>query len=176
LTALTPTVASAGGRFNDAVAKDRASRYDGGGTEVAPVNQALLRKMATERIQDAQVLLAGGRWPFAYYVAGYAVGCALKSCFLARMVQTGWPFQEGVKIIDCRTHDFNQLVDLAGLRDDLNAAHKASTPFAPNWAKVVRWTETSRYDDTTTETHAREFISAIVQDPDGVLPWLSRFW
>ncbi|NJR43126.1 MAG: HEPN domain-containing protein, partial [Akkermansiaceae bacterium] len=49
------------------------------------MNQAELRRLAEERVRDAEALLAGGRWEFAYYSAGYAVECALKSCLLARM-------------------------------------------------------------------------------------------
>src|SRR4051812_36482066 len=79
------------------VARKSGLRYDGVDTEVTPVNQALLRKMATERLLDAQALLAAGRWPFAYYVAGYAVECALKACVLAQMVNTGWVFKEKVE-------------------------------------------------------------------------------
>ena len=50
------------------------------------MNQAELRKLAEERILDAKALLDGKRWELAYYTAGYAVECALKSCLLARMV------------------------------------------------------------------------------------------
>jgi len=39
--------------------------------------------MAEERLRDAKALLDGQRWEFAYYSAGYAVECALKSCVLA---------------------------------------------------------------------------------------------
>jgi HEPN domain-containing protein len=50
--------------------------------------------MSEERIQDAKVLIDGGRYEFGYYAAGYAVECALKSCLLARMVHTAWVFEE----------------------------------------------------------------------------------
>ncbi|MDR3622408.1 MAG: HEPN domain-containing protein [Paludisphaera borealis] len=57
------------------------------------LNHAELQRMTEERTRDAEVLLAGGRWAFAYYVAGYAVECALKACLLKRMVLTGWVFE-----------------------------------------------------------------------------------
>jgi HEPN domain-containing protein len=54
------------------------------------VNRSELQIMTEERLKDAKALLDGGRWEFAYYVAGYAVECGLKSCILARMIYTGW--------------------------------------------------------------------------------------
>lgn len=63
------------------------------------VNQEDLQQMTEERIKDAKVLIRGKRWEFAYYTAGYAVECALKSCLLARMVQTGWVFDEKTKTL-----------------------------------------------------------------------------
>jgi hypothetical protein len=50
--------------------------------------------MAIERLLDAQVLLNGNRWEFAYYASGSAIGCGLKSFILSRMILTGWVFEE----------------------------------------------------------------------------------
>ncbi len=47
--------------------------------------------MAQERILDAEALINGDRWAYAFYVAGYAVECALKSCILARMIHSVIP-------------------------------------------------------------------------------------
>lgn len=85
------------------MAVSRRREYHGGGcgpaeqtrridSEGVDVNQALLQLMANERILDAGALRATGRWAYAYYVAGYAVECALKSCVLAQMIYTGGVF------------------------------------------------------------------------------------
>ena len=108
------------------------------------MNQAELRQMANERIKDAKALIDGKRWEFAYYAAGYAVECALKSCLLARMIHTGWIFDDNVKKVDdCRTHDFLKLIQIAGLRDELNTALKTSLAagdeFVRNWDTVNLW-------------------------------------
>src|SRR5207249_10785134 len=99
--------------------------------EGTTVNQADLQKMANERILDAKALLDGGRWEFAYYAAGYAVECALKSCLLARMIYTGWVFEEKWEAKACLTHDFGKLVDLAGMRGELNNKLAVSAAAAP---------------------------------------------
>lgn len=144
------------------------------------MNQAELRAMADERIRDAEALLAAGRWPFAYYVAGYAVECALKSCVLAQMVNTGWVFKDGVKVADCRTHDFDELLGIAGVRDRMYAHGRANKAaggvYLDNWNVVSQWRETSRYDHGTTEAQARALLAAITHDPDGVLRWVQGHW
>jgi HEPN domain len=144
------------------------------------VNQKDLKQMAEERIKDAKALIDGNRWEFAYYAAGYAVECALKSCLLARMIYTGWVFDENVTKVDaCRTHDFLELIRIAGLRDELNNALKASSAaggeFAKNWDTVNKWKVSSRYEPKT-EAEAQGLYAAITDDPHGVLKWIQNFW
>ena len=109
------------------------------------MNQADLRSLAQDRVLDADALIKGGRWSFAYYVAGYAVECALKSCLLARMVRTGWVFQEKAKIDECLTHDFAKLINLAGLTPELNAQLASNSIFVGNWGTTTQWKVTDRY-------------------------------
>ncbi len=143
--------------------------------------------MAEERIKDAKALLDAGRWKFAYYVAGYAVECALKSCLLARMVHTAWVFEDRWKAQDCLTHDFGELIRLAGLGVELGkktaasaaAAAAAGGPpggaFAGHWGVVIQWEVASRYQ-ARTEAESKGLYEAITHTPDGVLPWLKTFW
>jgi len=139
------------------------------------VNQAELRLMAQERILDAEALINGNRWAYAYYVAGYAVECALKSCILARMVHTGGVFQDKKFAEWCWTHDYGELVDLAGLTDDLNANLAANAAFVAHWGNAKQWKETSRYEPKT-EVEAVSLYAAITNDPDGVLRWIRNYW
>ena len=143
------------------------------------MNQADLQQMALLRIRDARVLLNGGRWEYAYYVSGYVVECALKSCLLARMIHTAWVFEERWKASDCLTHDFDALIKLAGLKTELDARHAESATagdsFRANWGTVLQWSPTSRYVSKT-ETEARDLYKAIAHKPDGVLRWLRKYW
>jgi hypothetical protein len=143
------------------------------------VNQVELRFMAQERILDAKALLNGSRWSYAYYVAGYAIECALKSCVLAQMVHTGGVFRNKKFAEECFTHDFNKLVDLAGLSPQLHADLAASAAggaaFATNWGVAVLWRETSRYEQKT-EPEARALYAAITDNSDGVLRWTQNYW
>ena len=139
------------------------------------MNQAELRKLAEERIKDASALIDCGRWEFAYYAAGYAVECALKSCLLARMIHTGWVFQQKKKIEECWTHDFNSLCHIAGIKDELGEHLKANEFFSRNWETVLQWDVSSRYE-TKTEADARAHFAAITDEPDGVFLWLRNYW
>ncbi len=144
------------------------------------MNRDQLQRLTNERILDAQALLDGGRWSFAYYNVGYAVECALKSCFVARMPITGWVFQDKVKIDDCRTHEFEKLINLSGLRQELfdqmavNLA--AGGSLRANWLEVNLWQVHDRYSLSTTEREAKELFAAITDQPDGVLAWIMRYW
>ena len=144
------------------------------------MNRDELRHMAEERIKDAKALIKGKRWEFAYYAAGYAVECALKSCLLSRMVLTGWVFDEDVKKVDdCRTHEFLKLIQIAGPKDELNNALKASAAaggeFVANWNIVNEWKVTSRYE-AKPEVEARKLLAAITDKPHGVLEWIRNYW
>ncbi|WP_020475389.1 hypothetical protein [Zavarzinella formosa] len=143
------------------------------------MNQADLRRLTDERIKDAHALLAGGRWEFAYYCAGYAIECALKSSLLARMIHTGWVFEEKWRAEECMTHEPFRLVKLAGLEDEFNDRLKASSlsgdQFIAHWSVVKEWKVTSRYE-AKTEAEARSLLEAITNSPDGVLPWIQKYW
>ena len=52
------------------------------------MNRTNLQRLAEERARDAELLLEGGQWSGAFYLAGYAVECGLKSCVLARIERT----------------------------------------------------------------------------------------
>ena len=139
------------------------------------MNQADLQPLARERILDADALINGGRWSFAYYAAGYAVECALKSCVLARMIHTGWVFQEKAKIEECRIHDFEKLLSLSGLLNERDARIAANPSFFGNWSTITQWRVTERYARKT-EAEAKTLYAAITDDPDGALKWIMNYW
>ena len=55
------------------------------------MNRSSLQNLANERIKDAEALLMAGRWSGAYYLAGYAVECALKACFAKQTREYDFP-------------------------------------------------------------------------------------
>lgn len=74
-----------------------------------------------------------------------------------------------------RTHDFKQLLKLAGLLEKRNADLKANNTLALRWATAQGWDETSRYKSKT-EAEARELYEAIIEPTNGVLAWIQQHW
>lgn len=147
------------------------------------MNRAELHQRANDWVAGAETLLAAGQWSLAYYLAGYAVEFALKACVLSRMIETGVVFREQVVIggkarkweaKDFRTHNFAELIDLAGLRAELDANRQADTTFAGHWSTVSKWTSEARYE-AKLEADARELVSAVADPQHGVLAWLRTF-
>jgi hypothetical protein len=95
------------------------------------------------------------------------------------MIHTGGIFQDKKFADRCWTHDFGELVKLAGMQDELNASLDASAKgngaFVGHWGIATQWKETSRYESKT-EAEARSLHDAITNDPDGVLKWIQNYW
>jgi HEPN domain-containing protein len=104
------------------------------GGEDAAMNRAELQRLARERIRNAKVLLAAGHWSAAYYLAGYAVECALKACMAKLMKAEEVPDRTFVE--KCWTHNLAQLLGLTGLKDDFDAARQADPDLRNNWDVV----------------------------------------
>ncbi len=142
------------------------------------MNPAQLQRLAQLRIDDAQALLSAGRWAAAYYLTGYAVECALKSCVLRYLNDTGKIFEDAdylKRLSGCWTHDFTKLVNLAGMDAEFGNARKANATLNDYWLLAVNWSETSRYWETT-EDDARKVFEAVTHDPNGVLTWIRMRW
>ncbi len=101
------------------------------------MNRADLQRLAKERLRDTKALLAARRWSGAYYLAGYAVECALKARIAKKMKAEEFPDKP---LADrCWTHDVERLMAVAGLEPDLEAAMAADPFLAENWATVTDW-------------------------------------
>ena len=140
------------------------------------MNRALLQQLAEERASEAEVLLNGGKWAGAYYLAGYAVECGLKSCVLAFVAnQPDIVFRDKKYSEKCWTHDIGSLVALADLQDARDADTRANPALGLNWLLVQGWSEKARYD-LKLEPEARRFYEAVTHEANGVLPWIRMRW
>jgi hypothetical protein len=139
------------------------------------VKRAGFQKLAEMRLEDAKILLDQGKWPAAYYLAGYSVECALKACIIAFLNRSDeWP-EPGFSN-RCYTHSLDALVGLARLLDEREALGKNDAIFANNWVIVKDWTEEARYRFDTAESDAKRLYDAIAEADHGVLAWLKKHW
>jgi HEPN domain-containing protein len=138
------------------------------------VNRFDLQQLAEDRIADAAVLLASGRWSGAYYLSGYALECGFKACIARLTNQDDFP-RDRKFLEDCYTHNLEKLLKAAGLKPVLDADTLANRIFLGNWGIAKDWQEVSRYEQRT-QTEAQTLYDAITNRPDGVLPWIRIRW
>ena len=98
------------------------------------MNRAGFQQLAELRLQEAKALLAAGFPDGAYYLAGYAVECALKAC-IARKTRE-FDFPEKKRVNDSHTHDLEKLLILAGLLEDLRLEFAAKPDMEMFWGIV----------------------------------------
>jgi hypothetical protein len=138
------------------------------------VNRTDFQRLAPLRLKEAKTLHAAGLHAGAYYLAGYSVEFALKSCIAKRFVAGDWPDK---KLVDrVWKHDLDDLLEVAELRKDLESARATRPNLDVHWAIVKDWREAERYDDSTTDVDAAALIKAIEDSADGILPWLQQRW
>lgn len=101
------------------------------------------QRLAEERLEDAEALLSAGRFGGAYYVAGYAVECALKACIARKTRAESWPPKNVDK--SHYTHDLEKLLLTAGLKNDQQLETDGN--LKTNWLAVSDWSEESRYEN-----------------------------
>jgi hypothetical protein len=138
------------------------------------MNRTDLQQLADVRVSDAEVLLASGRYAGAYYLVGYAVECALKSCISKQIREFDFP--EKKLITESYSHDLTKLLRLSGVGHLFEAEVKQNKAFETNWVVVKDWSEEVRYDLSTAERVARDMYAAVTDGSDGVLTWLKKHW
>ena len=138
-----------------------------------PVNRVDFQNLAAERLSDAEALLAADRFNCAYYIAGYAVECALKACIAHRTKEDDFPPRETRKIW---THDLVDLLDSAGLKAEFSELTGRDPGFESSWGIVKDWSESSRYENDKDRVWAEMMLGAIGDPQNGILQWLKKYW
>jgi HEPN domain len=137
-----------------------------------PIYRRDFRSLAQLRAEDARLLLRSRRQLGAYYLAGYAVECALKACIAKRRKRFEFPPKRG-SVEKMYSHDLDTLLDVAGLEAQLKREIAANPSFAANWNTVKDWTAESRYQ--TSGLNGKDMYNAVA-GPNGVLPWIRLRW
>lgn len=137
------------------------------------MNRTEFQALADVRIDEAGVLLVAGKWDGAYYLAGYAVECALKACIAKLTPADDFPDKD--KAARAWTHKLDVLVDVAEL-EKLRGDEAAANPkFESYWRLVVKWKEDARYKRTA-QPEAENLCQAVADPQDGVLRWIRLHW
>lgn len=137
------------------------------------MNRTDLHQLAEDRLLDAEALINDTRWSAAYYLAGYAVECALKAC-IAKLTNLH-DFPDKHFAAKCFTHNIEELLIQSGLGPQFNADTIANPALHANWQITKDWDEKARYQQWS-ELQARELFQAISDANNGVLPWIKGHW
>jgi HEPN domain-containing protein len=139
------------------------------------MNRNDFKQLVERRIAEAKVLLDNSHWDGAYYLAGYAVECAIKACIAKQTKRHDFP-PDRRTVDKIYSHDLEDLISLAKLRNDLTNEQNQNPQFGTNWNVVKDWSEQSRYRTTTTQGAAQDLYEAITNRKNGVLRWLKKYW
>jgi hypothetical protein len=108
----------------------------------------------------------------AYYLAGYAVECAIKACIAKGSQRHEFPDKKRVDA--SYSHNLRTLISVAGLDADFQRATQ-DAGFRENWRIAQEWSEQSRYKKYGKEA-AGALVAAIGDRQHGVLAWIKQHW
>ena len=137
------------------------------------MNRVDFQDLAELRLRESRALLTGGFPDGAYYLAGYAVECAIKACIAKRTQEHDFPEKESSRYYD---HNFGKLLGYARLSIEWNEAIQVSPAMKASWDIVRNWSEESRYEKKKTLQEAQDLLNAIEDRTGGVLPWIRQRW
>jgi len=137
------------------------------------VNRKDLQFLARTRLNEAKTLLGAGLPDGAYYLAGYAVECALKACIAKATQRHEFPDKKSVDA--SHTHNLRDLIKVANLELARLEVAKRDPAFRNHWDLVQQWSEHSRYRRIGSEM-ARALVEAIGDRKHGVMVWIRRHW
>lgn len=126
-----------------------------------------LQQAAADRLEDAEALLATGRYAAAIAMGVYSLEIHLKVRICQRLNLPALP----------RLFEIHELEGLLVMTGHLAARDAAPHPVQQNWEDVAD--EADRINDfrylpsaNWSQSHAQAFLQKLRDPPDGVLPWL----
>jgi HEPN domain-containing protein len=135
------------------------------------VTRKELQELSKVRLAEANMLLDQGLPNGAFYLAGYAVECALKAC-IAKTTRRG-DFPDKKRVDLSHSHNLLQLLKVAGLEEEFHRKTGSDPDFRYNWSIAESWSEQSRYRTHSMET-ARKLLEAIGHRRHGVILWITQ--
>lgn len=138
------------------------------------MNRSDFQSLSRLRIRESRVLLTNGYYMGSYYLAGYAIECALKACICRQFRRFDFPDKKLVNT--SYTHDLEMLLKNAGIQKEFDAEINRSRPFALNWNVIKDWSEEVRYNKSLSKSKAQDYYSSCTARTNGVLSWLKKRW
>ena len=119
-------------------------------------------------------MLENEKYDAAYYLAGYAVECALKACIAKQTKRFDFPDK---RIVDkSHVHNLKDLLSVSGLKQLHQQESEGDAEFEANWRVVTDWSQHHRYQLGHSAAKARDLYAAITGRKHGILTWLKKQW
>jgi hypothetical protein len=137
--------------------------------------RAVFQQLAQLRLDEAKILLRDCQPSGAYYLGGYSIECALKA-IIAKQFR-GDEIPDKALVNRVYTHDLSDLIRLAGLEAELDAARRIDSELDRRWSIVKNWKEQARYS-VWTSGDASAMIDSVAGDnhSEGLFQWLTARW
>ena len=144
------------------------------------------QELATLRLEEASILLAKNYPDGAFYLAGYAVECALKSAIYRTLniddfFELNSAKAHSAKVKDdvlqkFRTHDYGTLLALSGCYYKLDTAITLDVILGDAWTiiRTLSWTEQYRYETTTRKGQVA--VQGFIDSVNIFLQWIKTHW
>jgi HEPN domain-containing protein len=137
------------------------------------VDRRDLQGLSIVRLKEAKALLSSALYDGAYYLAGYAVECALKACIAKETKRHDFPDKR--KVDASHSHNLRELVRVAELEEARIVYAGKDGVFRANWDIAREWSEQSRYRRHRPES-ARALVDAVGDRRHGVISWIKLHW
>jgi HEPN domain-containing protein len=130
------------------------------------------QRLAELRTKEAITLARSRNQQGAYYLAGFAVECALKACIAKKTKRYDFP-------ADARhagrvySHDLTELLKLADLDSQLDRDMRGNPHLAASWGVVKAWKVDCRYE--TSGLNGKDMVDSL-ESANGVLTWIRLRW
>ncbi len=129
--------------------------------------EAEIIALSDSKLKAAEILLANGLVDDAYYLGGYSIELLLKAKICKTLcVPDFFTFSSkgGVKpetYKPFKTHDYEQLLLLSGLYEELSNQKTTDETFQSDWSLICNWGENFRYSTGTSSSDVKIFIDAL---------------
>jgi hypothetical protein len=137
-----------------------------------------IQKLAASKFIEARCLFENDHFDWAYYTAGYTVELLFKAKVCKTLGIEDF-FDEKSELMKkirfpqtFKSHDFEQLLVLSGVYEELYVRSGADADFKAAWSSVCGWSEESRYSTGKSSQEARNFLISINEISEWILKYL----
>lgn len=130
------------------------------------------QRLTDLRAKEATTLARSRNQQGAYYLAGFAVECALKACIAKKTKRHDFP-ADAKQAGRVYSHDLTELLKLAGLDNQLDRDMRGNPQLAASWGVVKDWRVDCRYE--TSGLNGKDMVDSL-ESPGGVLTWIKLRW